>query len=77
MQMATNLSPGNAQPFVEGRRVHHTNFETGEHGERHDNPHMDGSKLEKLVSTTLMNHALAVMYETDQLSGSRYWTEFR
>ena len=38
MQMATNLSPGNAQTFVQGRRVHHTNFEDGSHDERHDNP---------------------------------------
>lgn len=38
MQMATNLSPGNAQPFVLGRRVHHTNFEDGTHDERPDNP---------------------------------------
>ena len=38
MQMATNLSPGNAQPFVQGRRVHHTNFEDGSHDERLDNP---------------------------------------
>lgn len=38
MQMATNLSPGNAQPFVRGRRVHHTNFEDGIHDEREDNP---------------------------------------
>jgi CxxC motif-containing protein (DUF1111 family) len=38
MQMATNLSAKNAQPFVEGRRVHHTNFEDGSHDERSDNP---------------------------------------
>jgi CxxC motif-containing protein (DUF1111 family) len=38
MQMATNLAPGNAQPFVNGRRVHHTNFEDGRHDERADNP---------------------------------------
>lgn len=38
MEMPTNLSPGNAQPFVEGRRVHHTNFEDGSHDERLDNP---------------------------------------
>jgi CxxC motif-containing protein (DUF1111 family)/predicted lipoprotein with Yx(FWY)xxD motif len=38
MQMATNLSPGNAQVFVEGRRIHHTNFEDGTHDERFDNP---------------------------------------
>lgn len=38
MQMATNLSSSNAQPFVRGRRVHHTNFEDGVHDERSDNP---------------------------------------
>jgi CxxC motif-containing protein (DUF1111 family) len=38
MQMATNLSSSNAQPFVQGRRVHHTSFEDGVHDERHDNP---------------------------------------
>ena len=38
MQMATNLSHSNAQPFVQGRRVHHTNFEDGVHDERNDNP---------------------------------------
>lgn len=37
MQMATNLSGANAQPFVMGRRVLHTNFITGEHDEP-DNP---------------------------------------
>ena len=38
MQMATNLSHVNAQPFVEGRRVHHTNFIDGSHDERNENP---------------------------------------
>ena len=38
MQMATNMSPGNAEPFVRGRRVHHTSFVNGVHGERSDNP---------------------------------------
>jgi CxxC motif-containing protein (DUF1111 family) len=38
MQMATNLGAENAQPFVEGRRVHHTNFDDGSHDERSDNP---------------------------------------
>ncbi len=37
MGMATNMSAENAQPWVEGRRVHHTDFETGEHDERDDN----------------------------------------
>jgi len=38
MQMATNMAPGNANSFVLGRRVHHTSFLTGVHGERNDNP---------------------------------------
>ena len=38
MQMATNMAPGNAESFVLGRRVHHTSFVNGVHGERSDNP---------------------------------------
>ena len=38
MQMATNMAPGNAKSFVLGRRVHHTSFLNGVHGERGDNP---------------------------------------
>ncbi|WP_262501211.1 di-heme oxidoredictase family protein [Pseudoalteromonas sp. FUC4] len=37
MQMATNLSNVNGQAFVEGRRVHHTNFTTGGHDESVEN----------------------------------------
>ena len=33
MQMSTNLSNVNGQAFVLGRRVHHTDFETGQHDE--------------------------------------------
>lgn len=33
-QMAGNLSPESAQPFVLGRRLHHTDFGTGAHSER-------------------------------------------
>jgi CxxC motif-containing protein (DUF1111 family) len=33
MQMATNLGFDNAQPFVLGRRLHHTDFVNGEHDE--------------------------------------------
>jgi CxxC motif-containing protein (DUF1111 family) len=33
-QMATNIAPENAQPFMLGRRLHHTDFETGAHSER-------------------------------------------
>lgn len=34
LQMALNLAPVNAQPFVEGRRIHHTNFGDGSHSEQ-------------------------------------------
>jgi hypothetical protein len=37
LQMATNMSPINAQPFVLGRRVHHTNFVDGSHDESDEN----------------------------------------
>lgn len=33
-QMATNMSPANAQSFVLGRRLHHTHFGTGQHSEQ-------------------------------------------
>lgn len=34
LQMAMNMAPINAQPFVEGRRLHHTNFGDGSHSEQ-------------------------------------------
>jgi len=37
LQMATNLSPVNAQPFVLGRRVHHTDMIDGSHDESDEN----------------------------------------
>ena len=37
LQMATNLSSLNGQPFVLGRRVHHTSFVDGKHDESPDN----------------------------------------
>jgi len=37
MQMATNLSSVNGQPFVRGRRVHHTNLLDGSHDEGAEN----------------------------------------
>ncbi|WP_164020169.1 di-heme oxidoredictase family protein [Pyxidicoccus trucidator] len=33
LQMAMNMAPVNAQPFVEGRRLHHTHFGDGSHSE--------------------------------------------
>ena len=38
LQMATNLSSQNGQPFVLGRRVHHTDMRTGSHDESPENP---------------------------------------
>ena len=42
-QLAQNLAPGNAQPMVEGRRLHHTDFGDGSHTEA-GNPPMDGHR---------------------------------
>ena len=33
-QLATNAAPANAQPFMLGRRLHHTDFGNGEHSEK-------------------------------------------
>lgn len=41
MQMATNLSPRNGQPFVRGRRVHHTDMTSGAHDESAENGTFD------------------------------------
>ena len=41
MQMPTNLSYINGQNFVEGRRVHHTDFGDGSHNESGSNPDFD------------------------------------
>lgn len=38
MQMAPNLAPQHGQRFVEGRRVHHTDFGDGSHDETAANP---------------------------------------
>lgn len=38
MQMATNLAPWNGQPFVLGRRVHHSSMVDGSHDESAENP---------------------------------------
>ncbi|MFT5587038.1 MAG: CxxC motif-containing protein (DUF1111 family) [Cognaticolwellia sp.] len=38
MQMATNLAPWNGQPFVLGRRVHHSSMVDGGHDESDENP---------------------------------------
>ena len=37
MQMPTNLNFDNAQPFVLGRRIHHTDFVSGQHDESVEN----------------------------------------
>jgi CxxC motif-containing protein (DUF1111 family) len=44
MQMATNLADLNAQPFVRGRRVHHTHMTDGTHDEGAENGTFDALK---------------------------------
>jgi len=44
MQMATNLADLNAQPFVRGRRVHHTHMTDGSHDEGAENGIFDTLK---------------------------------
>lgn len=44
MQMATNLADLNAQPFVRGRRVHHTHMTDGSHDEGPENGLFDELK---------------------------------
>jgi CxxC motif-containing protein (DUF1111 family) len=44
MQMATNLADLNAQPFVRGRRVHHTHMTDGTHDESAENGTFDALK---------------------------------
>lgn len=53
MQMATNLAPVNGQPFVLGRRVHHTNMEDGSHDESPNNGTFD--ELQNLVGPRHIN----------------------
>jgi CxxC motif-containing protein (DUF1111 family) len=44
MQMATNLADLNGQPFVRGRRVHHTHMTDGSHDEGPENGTFDALK---------------------------------
>ena len=53
MQMATNLSSINGQPFVLGRRVHHTDMNTGMHDESVKNGVFD--ELKNKVGTHYVN----------------------
>ena len=53
-QMAMNLSPLNAQHFVEGRRLHHTNFQDGSHSEP-GNPIFD--KMAGKLGPDFINHS--------------------
>ncbi|OUS28448.1 hypothetical protein A9Q99_13090 [Gammaproteobacteria bacterium 45_16_T64] len=57
MQMATNLSNANGQPFVLGRRVHHTHFDTGQHDESPDNGFFN--ELSGKVGTHYINTSCA------------------
>lgn len=61
MQMATNLSSVNGQPFVLGRRVHHTSFVDGSHDE--DPANGTFSALSGLTNTRFVNHSCASCHE--------------
>lgn len=54
-QMATNLSSLNGQTFVEGRRVHHTDFGNGTHDESPENPPFPA--LTGLLGTNYVNRS--------------------
>jgi len=53
LQMATNLSDSNGQPFVLGRRVHHTDMLDGHHDESDENPKF--TELAGLVGPNYVN----------------------
>ncbi len=55
LQMPTNLSHTNAQPFVLGRRVHHTDFGDGSHDEAPDNA--DFTELAGLLGGNYINRS--------------------
>ncbi|MDX1698249.1 MAG: di-heme oxidoredictase family protein, partial [Thiohalobacterales bacterium] len=55
LQMATNLSGINGQVFVEGRRVHHTDFGDGSHNESVTNP--DFTELASKLGTHYVNRS--------------------
>ncbi|MFM2416712.1 MAG: hypothetical protein RL385_1435, partial [Pseudomonadota bacterium] len=55
LQMATNLSSVNAQPFVLGRRVHHTSVVDGSHDESVENGKLDA--LAGIAGPYYVNHS--------------------
>lgn len=55
MQMPTNLSSINGQVFVQGRRVHHTDFGDGSHDESTENP--DFTELANLLGRNYVNRS--------------------
>jgi CxxC motif-containing protein (DUF1111 family) len=53
-QMAGNLSPINSERFMLGRRIHHTNFQTGVHSEQ---PNDDFIALRNKLGPNYINHS--------------------
>ena len=52
--MAGNLSPINSERFMLGRRIHHTNFQTGVHSEQ---PNDDFIALKNKLGPDYINHS--------------------
>ena len=56
--MAGNLAPINSERFMLGRRIHHTNFQTGVHSEQ---PNDDFEELKYKLGPDFINHSCIAM----------------
>lgn len=61
IQMPTNLSSINGQPFVLGRRVHHTDFGDGSHNEAPENP--DFGELAGMLGRNYINRSCVACHQ--------------
>ncbi|MEM7235237.1 MAG: di-heme oxidoredictase family protein [Planctomycetota bacterium] len=63
MQMATNVSDRNGQPFVLGRRVHHSDFGDGDHNESSSNP--DFEEIAGTLGPNYVNRSCIACHENN------------